>query len=192
MAVEALVLARGWEGARGRRQDRLPEPRCAGPGRQGHDLGRHDRLGHAHHLRPGLDLRVDQPRDHRRAQARQPGQERVPGAHEPRDPHPDDGDPGLCRDARGGQAQHRAARTPGHDPAQRRAPDRGHQRHPRPVPGRGGQARARDGPDPAGPDRARGGADGAARGRARGLQLHIDVAERQGHDPLRRDAPAPC
>ncbi len=69
----------------------------------------------------------------------EPGQERLPRQHEPRDPHADERDPRLHRgaQARLGQERARGAQAPRHHPLQRQAPARADQRHPRPLQGRG-------------------------------------------------------
>ena len=80
----------------------------------------------------------------RRGRSGQPREERVPGQHEPRDPHADERDPRLHRAAaaRLGQGRARVERT-----TSTRSTRSGkhllatHQRHPGPVEGRGGAAR---------------------------------------------------
>ena len=104
---------------------------------------------------PG-DARAEGRRAHHRARggaqrraAREPLEERLPGQHEPRDPHADDRDPGLRGPpARRRDAARRGAAAPARDRApQRRPPARRAERHPRPVEDRGRPARGRADPD---------------------------------------------
>ena len=65
-------------------------------------------------------------------------QERVPGQHVPRDPHPDERHPRILpTDAARPGPDVRATATPRHHQPQRRAPARSHQRHPGVVQNRG-------------------------------------------------------
>ena len=70
---------------------------------------------------------------------RQPHQERVPGQHEPRDPHPDERDPRFHRRLASRFRSRRAdpPALPGHHPFQRQAPPGTDQRYSRPVQNRG-------------------------------------------------------
>jgi hypothetical protein len=71
------------------------------------------------------------------AEQRQRGQERLPGHHEPRDPHADERRDRHERAAAGHAARRRAARLRQHHPRQRRRAADHHQRHPRLLEDRG-------------------------------------------------------
>ena len=76
---------------------------------------------------------------------RQQGQERVPGPHEPRNPHADERHPRHDRADAGHRSDARAARVPADGADVRRIAADGDQRHPRFLQDRGGQAPARAG-----------------------------------------------
>ena len=75
----------------------------------------------------------------------QPGQERVPGQHEPRDPHADERHHRHDRAGPGHRADAAAARVPRPGQELGRRAAGGHQRHPRLLQDRGRQAGARPG-----------------------------------------------
>ncbi len=70
----------------------------------------------------------------------QPGQERIPGQHEPRDPHADERHHRHDRTGPGHRVDPRAARMPADGAVLRRGAADGHQRHPRLLQDRGRQA----------------------------------------------------
>ena len=173
-------------------RDRPARPEGRHPG------GRRDLVGaRGRRRRPDGDDR-HLPRHHRPppgppgGRGRQRGEERLPGDHEPRDPHaaqrrdrderaPPEHSPGR-----------RAARVRGdRPPERRRAPDR-HQRHPRLLQDRGGQARA--GGPALRPQRVRRGRPRSRRGPGHregpGPRLHGGRRD-AGGDRRRRDAPPP-
>ena len=90
-----------------------------------------------------------------RRRRRQPGEERVSGQHEPRNPHADDRHPRLRRDAAGQSVPGRGCPVGRNHHAQRRTPAANHQRHPRFVEDRGRQTGNRADDLFAPPDRRR-------------------------------------
>ena len=165
---------------------RPPSHRGPGDGSQRQPLARRDlRLRRAVPAvpAPGLpDERGDQPDGHRRAarlrarpvpaarprqaggRDRQPLQERVPGAHEPRDPHAHERDHGDDGAGQGRDRRRRTARLP-RDGADGVVVAAGAaQRHPRSVEGRSRQAAARRGQLRRAPVRPRRAGDAAAAG----------------------------
>ena len=129
----------------------------------------------------------------RRRRDRQRGQERLPGDHEPRDPHADERGHRHERPAARHAAQRRAARLCQHHPRQRRRAADDHQRHPRLLEDRG-RAHGHRGAALR-PARVRGVGAGPDRRRARPRSTWTSPTCSRGEVPAghrrRRDAAAP-
>ena len=105
------------------------------------------------------------------------GQEPVPGQHEPRNPHPHDRHPRLCRPPDGPDDQcQQPKQLRGGDPAKRRASARADQRHPRFVEDRGRQTRARHAAMQRRVASGRRGQHDAPRAEQRGISLSVEYA----------------
>ncbi|MEI9997880.1 MAG: PAS domain S-box protein [Verrucomicrobiota bacterium] len=103
---------------------------------------RRGRLQQGHHRAPARPHRAAG--RHGAGRVEQPAQERVPGQHEPRNPHADERRHRHDRPAADDRPDPRAAGVRAHRAHQRRVAPRRHQRHSRLLQDRGGQARPRD------------------------------------------------